>query len=88
MELDLNLNGPGDPDTLNREVMVADFDPGRLPAYGEVLRGVLDGDPALSIRGDTAEECWRIVQPVLDAWRAGRVPMEEYAAGSAGPPSR
>jgi glucose-6-phosphate 1-dehydrogenase len=88
VELDLNLNGPGDPDTLNREVMVAEFDPGRLPAYGEVLRGVLDGDPALSIRGDTAEECWRIVQPVLDAWRAGRVPMEEYAAGSAGPPSR
>jgi glucose-6-phosphate 1-dehydrogenase len=84
VELELNLNGPGDPDTLTREVLAAEFDPGRLPAYGEVLRGILDGDPALSIRGDTAEECWRIVQPVLDAWHAGKVPMDEYAAGSNG----
>jgi len=82
--LELNLNGPGDPDTLTREVLAAEFDPGRLPAYGEVLRGILDGDPALSIRGDTAEQCWRIVQPVLDAWHAGKVPMDEYPAGSDG----
>lgn len=83
--LEINVNGPGDPDTLSPEVMEADFDAGRLPAYGEVLRGVLDRDPALSIRGDNAEECWRIVQPVLDAWRAGEVALEEYPAGSAGP---
>ena len=46
---------------------------------------MLDGDPTLSVRGDTAEECWRIVEPVLDAWRADEVPLEEYPAGSAGP---
>ncbi len=85
ISLELNMNGPGDPETLSREVMEADFAPGRLDAYGEVLRGVLDGDPALSIRGDTAEQCWRIVEPVLQAWRDNRVPMQEYAAGSAGP---
>ncbi len=85
ISLELNMNGPGDPDTLNREVMEVDFDPGRLDAYGEVLRGVLDGDPSLSIRGDTAEQCWRIVEPVLAAWRAGAVPLEDYAAGSSGP---
>jgi glucose-6-phosphate 1-dehydrogenase len=50
-----------------------------------VLAGMLDGDPLLSVRGDTAEECWRIVDPVLDAWRSNSVPMEEYAAGSSGP---
>ncbi|MDI2097409.1 glucose-6-phosphate dehydrogenase [Ruicaihuangia caeni] len=83
--LELNMNGPGDPETLSREVMQADFDPGRLKAYGEVLRGILDGDPSLSIRADTAEQCWRIVEPVLEAWRAGTVPLEEYAAGSNGP---
>lgn len=83
--LELNMNGPGDPDTLSREVMRADFDPGRLDAYGEVLRGVLDGDPSLSIRGDTAEECWRILEPVLAAWRSGAVPLEDYPAGSSGP---
>jgi glucose-6-phosphate 1-dehydrogenase len=64
----------------------ADFGPGDLPPYGEVLRGVLDGDPTLSVRGDTAEECWRIVEPVIAAWRADAVPLGEYAAGSSGPP--
>jgi glucose-6-phosphate 1-dehydrogenase len=47
---------------------------------------VLDGDGALSMRGDEAEEAWRIVTPVLDAWEADRVPMGEYPAGSDGPP--
>ena len=87
VSLELNMNGPGDPDILNREVMEADFDPGRLDAYGEVLRGILDGDPALSIRGDNAEQCWRILEPVLLAWREDRVPIEEYPAGAAGPPT-
>jgi glucose-6-phosphate 1-dehydrogenase len=85
ISLELNMNGPGDPDTLSREVMEADFDPGRLDAYGEVLRGVLDDDPYLSIRGDTAEQCWRILEPVQAAWRSGTVPLEDYPAGSVGP---
>jgi glucose-6-phosphate 1-dehydrogenase len=55
--------------------------------YGEVLRGVLGDDPTLSVRGDAAEQCWRIVQPVLDAWAAGDVPLDEYPAGSQGPDS-
>jgi glucose-6-phosphate 1-dehydrogenase len=53
--------------------------------YGQVLRGVLDGDPPLSIRGDAAVESWRIVEPILAAWRANQVPLEEYPAGSPGP---
>lgn len=53
--------------------------------YGEVMRGVLGNDPTLSVRGDVAEQCWRIVQPVLDAWSNGDVPLEDYAAGSDGP---
>ncbi|MBN9190846.1 MAG: glucose-6-phosphate dehydrogenase, partial [Cellulomonas sp.] len=46
---------------------------------------VLDGDPVLSVRGDAAEQCWRIIQPILDAWRRGDVPLEDYPAGSQGP---
>ncbi|MCU1532804.1 MAG: glucose-6-phosphate dehydrogenase, partial [Arthrobacter sp.] len=56
-----------------------------LLPYGEVLEGVLRGDPLLSVRGDTAEECWRIVDPVLKAWTMDSVPLEEYRAGSSGP---
>ena len=50
------------------------------------LRGILDGDPSLSIRGDTAEQCWRILEPAIAAWRAGAVPLEDCQAGSNGPP--
>ena len=85
MDLELNVNGPGDPFSLERVTMSTDLGPGALTAYGEVLAGVLDGDPTLSVRGDTAEDCWHIVQPVLDAWRHGDVPLDEYPAGSEGP---
>lgn len=57
-----------------------------LPAYGRVLLDVLEGGSTLSVRGDGAEEAWRVVEPVLDAWREDRVPLEEYPAGSDGPP--
>jgi glucose-6-phosphate 1-dehydrogenase len=57
-----------------------------LPAYGQLLLDVLNASAALSIRGDEAEESWRVVTPVLEAWAAGLVPMEEYPAGSSGPP--
>lgn len=67
--------------------MTASLGPSALLPYGEVLAGILDGDPLLSVRGDVAEECWRICTPVLEAWRAGQVPLEEYPAGSSGPPS-
>lgn len=85
MALELNLNGPGDPFHLDRDVLEAEFGEGERRAYSEVLEGILDGDPTLSVRGDNAEQCWRVVQPVLDAWRAGSVPLEEYPAGSEGP---
>src|SRR5215213_7698738 len=85
VSLEMNMNGPDDPFDLDRVALTADLNPGRLPAYGEVLAGMLDGDPLLSVRGDTAEECWRIVDPVLEAWRSDSVPMDEYAAGSSGP---
>jgi glucose-6-phosphate 1-dehydrogenase len=84
LELDLNINGPGDPFVLDPVTLGSDFGPGDLPPYGEVLRGVLDDDPTLSVRGDSAETCWRIVEPVLAAWRQGKVPLQEYPAGSNG----
>lgn len=85
MSLELNVNSPNDPLTLDRAVLTRDLNPGRLPPYGEVLAGVLDGDPLLAVRGDTAVECWRIVDPVLAAWRNNETPMDTYPAGSDGP---
>lgn len=85
LSLDLNINGPGDPFALDPVTLQADFGPGELPEYGEVLRGILEGDRPLSVRGDTAVDLWRIVEPVIEAWRRDEVPLQEYAAGSAGP---
>ncbi|WP_029145319.1 glucose-6-phosphate dehydrogenase [Microbacterium luticocti] len=85
MSLELNVNGGDDPFALHREYLTTDLGEGRLKAYTEVLSELLDGDVALSVRGDAAEECWRIIQPVRDAWERGDVPMEEYPAGSPGP---
>jgi glucose-6-phosphate 1-dehydrogenase len=85
LELIIDVNGPHDPMRLDRATLSADLAPGDLEAYGEVLAGVLDSDPTLSVRGDTAEECWRIVEPVLAAWKDDDVPMDTYPAGSDGP---
>ncbi len=83
--LELNLNGGDDPFELERASLQADLGEGALKAYAEVLSGILDGDATLAVRGDAAEQCWRIVQPVIDAWRRGEVPLDEYAAGTNGP---
>jgi glucose-6-phosphate 1-dehydrogenase len=85
LALALNVNGPGDPWELDHVTMQADFGPGALPEYGEVLKGVIEDDPTLSVRGDMAVECWRVIEPVQQAWRADQVPLQEYPAGSAGP---
>ncbi len=85
LSLDLNINGQGDPFTLDRVTVEADFAAGELVPYGEVLAGILSADPTLSVRDDAVEQCWRIITPILAAWKAGDVPLEEYAAGSEGP---
>jgi len=58
-----------------------------LPAYSMVLLDVLEGRNALAVSGEEAEEAWRVVTPVLDAWDESRVPLQEYRAGSIGPSS-
>ncbi len=85
MSLELNINGPGNPFQLERTALSVEFGEGQLLAYGEVLAGILDNDASLSVRGDTAVDCWRIVAPVVQAWRDGAVELETYPAGSRGP---
>jgi glucose-6-phosphate 1-dehydrogenase len=41
---------------------------------------MLNSDPMLFIRGDEAEEAWHIIDPVMNAWSAGDVRMQEYPA--------
>ena len=87
MHLGLNINGEGDPFALEPIALETELADSTLGAYGEVLLGILTGDATLSVRGDVAEECWRIVTPVISAWKKNQVPIDNYAAGSAGPRS-
>jgi glucose-6-phosphate 1-dehydrogenase len=84
--LTLDLTGIGArAHTLVPLELTARIDPPELPAYGRLLLDVLNGNAALSIRGDEAEQAWRVVAPVLSAWSKDLVPMLEYPAGSQGP---
>ncbi len=55
-------------------------------AYETVLVDAMEGDMTLFTRGDQAEEAWRIVGPVLEAWaRRPERDISIYEAGSWGP---
>lgn len=85
MALGVNINGRGDPFDLEYLELDTDLAPQETSAYGRLLLDLLRGDLTLSIRDDEAEESWRIVEPILEAWLTGHVPLLEYPAGSAGP---
>jgi glucose-6-phosphate 1-dehydrogenase len=56
-------------------------------AYERLVLDAMIGDGTLFIRGDEAETSWKLYTPVLKAWAAaGRDGMENYPAGSWGPP--
>jgi glucose-6-phosphate 1-dehydrogenase len=82
----LELTGAGrHARALSPLTLAAPLEPAKLPAYGRLLHDVLNRNPALSIRGDEAEESWRVVEPVIDAWSKNLVPLLGYPAGSSGP---
>jgi glucose-6-phosphate 1-dehydrogenase len=55
-------------------------------AYERVLGDALLGDATLFIRADEVEQAWRVVQPLIDAFDAGTLPLSPYPAGTWGPP--
>jgi glucose-6-phosphate 1-dehydrogenase len=85
MTLSVNVNGEGDPFTLEQEQLACTFPPQDLPTYGRLLLDVLEGDVTLAIRADEAEEAWRVVEPILAEWGRGNPPLREYPGGSEGP---
>jgi glucose-6-phosphate 1-dehydrogenase len=85
MALGVNINGAGDPFDLEYVDLDVALAPQEISAYGRLLLDVLKGDLTLSIRDDEAEESWRIVEPILEAWRDGQVPLLDYRAGATEP---
>lgn len=85
VRLATTLSGPGRT-AEGRELEAVSTRP-RFTAYANLFQAMLKSDAMLFIRGDEAEEAWRIIDPVMQAWSAGLVPMQEYAAGGAPPGS-
>jgi glucose-6-phosphate 1-dehydrogenase len=55
--------------------------------YETLLYDCMIGDATLFQTADNIESAWRIVQPILDAWKEERLNMLSiYPAGSEGPP--
>jgi glucose-6-phosphate 1-dehydrogenase len=52
-------------------------------AYEMLLVDVMQGDATLFIRGDEAEEQWRLITPIEEAWASRE--LAAYPAGSEGP---
>ena len=54
-------------------------------AYERLLLDCMIGDPTLFTRADEVEAAWTLVDPIENAWRMGRPPLQTYAAGTWGP---
>ena len=54
-------------------------------AYERLLLDAVRGDSTLFTRNDEVDAQWSIIDPVLEAFKAGEAPLARYAAGSAGP---
>lgn len=85
-DVSLLVNGAaGRPPAISPLVLTSPSPAAELPPYANVLLDVLRGGSAVSVSGAEAEQSWRIVTPVLQAWTDGQVALEHYAAGSEGP---
>ncbi|MFC7401281.1 glucose-6-phosphate dehydrogenase [Citricoccus sp. GCM10030269] len=85
IQLELNAGGPFDSRGMTRAVLSAELPEPGLTAYGSVLRWILEGKRAFTVRGDGAEEGWRIMAAIAGEFDSGAAPLQDYEAGSGGP---
>ena len=88
--LSLGTRAPGLQTLVAQERMTFEFPSGPFGkhnmGYERLLRDVMLGDSTLFQRAEFVEQGWRLVQPLLDAWKEPPTePFPNYAAGSSGP---
>ena len=55
-------------------------------AYQRLLLDALNGDPGLFARSDEVEQAWRIIDPIISAWKSPAAPtLNPYEPGMWGP---
>jgi glucose-6-phosphate 1-dehydrogenase len=85
-ELIVQTKQPGLDLEARESVLRAEYKTGNdeeASAYESLLLDVLEGEHTPFLRFDEVEWSWRIVQPIIDAWKTGA--PEDYVAGTDGP---
>lgn len=85
LALRVTTNAEGNRWDLESSTLATDLSESPVRPYGEILDEILTGNMLLGVRGDMAEESWRILDPLLQDWADGVVPLDTYRAGSYGP---
>ena len=85
LQLDVDVNGPGDIFSLDRATLVAELNASGMLPYGEVLEGVLNGDPCCPSGAILPRTAGGSSSRCSGPGSGGDVPLEEYDAGSVGP---
>ncbi|MEN1680156.1 MAG: glucose-6-phosphate dehydrogenase [Planctomycetota bacterium] len=83
VRLDTTVNA-GESSYVNQQLEMVSAPPSRTP-YANLIVEMLQSRRTMFIRGDEAEEAWRIIDPISDAWARNLVPMSEYPAGGYAP---
>lgn len=61
------------------------FDTPQPEAYERLIMDVIAADQSLFISQEVIEQCWRIIDPIEEAWQMGKVPLVTYKPGNWGP---
>lgn len=90
VSLSMQVKDPSKSHTSLRSTFIdIDFSPAfhiRYPdSYEGLLMDAVKGDPLLFIRRDEVDAAWKWIEPILDGWARGVVPLSQYKAGSWGP---
>ena len=81
--LEVDVGNPSRVTALQRVQIRAAAEQTHVSAYGNVVRWLLESNPAFMVRADGAEQGWRIRYTVLA--EEGGSPLLDYPAGSTGP---
>ncbi len=89
VQLKIGMKKPGsgfDVEPVNLDFRYSSLSKVHIPdAYERLLYDCMMGDATLYQRNDAVRATWEFVQPVLDAWEKGSIPIYGYPAGSWGP---
>lgn len=86
INLEVIARAPGLEMTTENLLLHADYATGHSNAYGQLIVDLLEGERTAFLRFDEVEWAWRILEPVLDAWKKGEPDI--YKPGSDGPASQ